>query len=87
LTLNELAAQCQMSEYHFSSMFKRSIGVSPHQYGSPRRLALARQLLRDHRISLQEIALRCGFSSASHFSNRFRQAMGVSPSAYRTSIS
>ena len=54
---------------------------------SQRRLALARQLLGNRHISLQEIALRCGFSSASHFSNRFRQAMGVSPSAYRTSIS
>ena len=87
MPLSDLAAQCQLSEYHFARMFKRSIGVAPHQYVSQRRLVLARQLLGSRHISLQDIALRCGFSSASHFSNRFRQAMGVSPSAYRTSIS
>jgi AraC family transcriptional regulator len=32
---------------------------------------------------LGEIALLCGFSSASHFTHRFRQAMGATPGEYR----
>ncbi|UJJ31329.1 AraC family transcriptional regulator [Halopseudomonas maritima] len=87
LPLAELAMQCQLSEYHFARMFKRSVGLAPHQYVMNRRLALACELLRNSQISLLEIALRCGFSSASHFSNRFRQAMGVPPSGYRSRVS
>jgi len=30
-----------------------------------------------------DIALMCGFSSASHFTHRFRQAMGATPGEYR----
>jgi len=34
-------------------------------------------------LPLNEIALMCGFSSASHFTHRFRQAMGATPGEYR----
>ncbi|WP_141232796.1 AraC family transcriptional regulator, partial [Pseudomonas savastanoi] len=38
------------------------------------------------RPSLGEIALACGFASASHFSNRFRQAVGATPGEYRLAL-
>jgi AraC family transcriptional regulator len=36
---------------------------------------------------LSEVALICGFSSASHFTHRFRQAMGATPGEYRQAFS
>ena len=33
-----------------------------------------------------DVALACGFSSASHFTNRFRQAMGATPGEYRVRL-
>jgi AraC family transcriptional regulator len=48
-----------------------------------RRLERARALLRTTSQPLGEIALACGFSSASHFTNRFRQAQGGTPGEYR----
>lgn len=36
--------------------------------------------------ALGEIALSCGFASASHFSNRFRQAFGATPGLYRQAL-
>ena len=83
ISLGQLAGLCALSEYHFARMFRESFGLPPHQYLLARRLARARELLRGGSLPLGEIALACGFSSASHFTNRFRQAMGATPGEYR----
>lgn len=84
--LSELAVLCNLSEYHFARMFRESFGLPPHQYLLARRLAKARQLLAAGDLPLGEVALSCGFASASHFSNRFRQAVGATPGAYRLAL-
>jgi len=86
LTLGELATRCNLSEYHFARMFRDSVGVPPHQYVLARRMARACQLLRTSRQPLGDIALACGFASASHFANRFRHVLGASPGAYRAAF-
>ncbi len=86
ITLGELALRCNLSEYHFARMFRASFGLPPHQYLLARRLHRACQLLRLGLMPLGEIALVCGFASASHFSNRFRQAVGATPGEYRSAI-
>ncbi|MBH3387316.1 helix-turn-helix transcriptional regulator [Pseudomonas juntendi] len=83
ITLGELALRCNLSEYHFARMFRASFGLPPHQFLLARRLHRACQLLRLGGMPLGEIALVCGFASASHFSNRFRQAVGATPGEYR----
>ena len=83
ISLGQLAAMCALSEYHFARMFRQSFGVPPHQYLLSRRLARAQNLLRSSTLPISELALLCGFSSASHFNQRFRHAMGATPSQYR----
>lgn len=83
LSLGELAGLCALSEYHFARMFRQSFGLPPHQYVLARRLERARVLLRSSVQPLGEIALACGFASASHFTNRFRQVLGGTPGEYR----
>ncbi|WP_035482019.1 AraC family transcriptional regulator [Gallaecimonas xiamenensis] len=83
IKLQDLAGEAGLSEYHFARMFKQSTGQAPHQYLMARRLARAQQLLRHSEQPLVDIALACGFSSASHFSNRFKAATGLAPSALR----
>lgn len=87
LSLGQLAGMCALSEYHFARMFRESFGVPPHQYLLARRLSRARDLLRSSTKTFGDIALDCGFGSASHFSNRFRQAVGATPGAYRLAMS
>ncbi|MEQ7918053.1 AraC family transcriptional regulator [Xanthomonas sp. WHRI 1810A] len=87
LSLGQLAGMCALSEYHFARMFRESFGVPPHQYLLARRLSRARDLLRSSTRTFGDIALDCGFGSASHFSNRFRQAVGATPGAYRLAMS
>lgn len=85
MTIVDLAAQVELSEYHFAHMFKQSTGLSPHQYVLQQRLKKAHALVLHHRLDLTEIALDCGFNSASHFSTRFKQYYGYSPSQLRKS--
>lgn len=86
ISLGELALLCNLSHYHFARMFRASFGLPPHQYLLARRLARARQLLRCGDGALGEVALACGFASASHFSNRFRQVVGATPGDYRLAM-
>ncbi|WHP33373.1 AraC family transcriptional regulator [Trabulsiella odontotermitis] len=83
LTLAALAQEAALSEYHFARMFRQSMQMAPHQYVMQRRMEKAKELVRYSAMSLTEIALACGFSSASHFSNRFRSATGKTPSQLR----
>ena len=86
LNIGQLAAHCALSPYHFARMFRQSFGVPPHQYLLARRLARARDLLRNSAMGLGDIALACGFASASHFANRFKQTLGGTPGEYRAAF-
>ncbi len=81
--LAALAEAAQLSEYHFSRLFKRATGLTPSHYFIRLRMARARQLLLETDLSVIAIGLEVGYSSASHFSQIFRREVGVTPSAYR----
>lgn len=83
LTLSELALEAGLSEFHFARMFKQSTQLAPHQYVMLRRMSRAEELVKNSPLSLTDIAMACGFSSASHFSNRFKATLGVTPSQLR----
>ncbi|MCS3602054.1 AraC family transcriptional regulator [Buttiauxella sp. BIGb0471] len=84
LTLSELAKEAGLSEFHFARMFKQSTQLAPHQYVMHRRMSRAQTLVKNSSLSLTDIAMACGFSSASHFSNRFKTTVGVTPSQLRS---
>ena len=81
--LEGLARAAGLSPFHFSKLFKRSTGSTPHQYVVQRRLERATELLRSTEVNLCEVALECGFADQSHFANVFRRFVGVTPSQYR----
>lgn len=84
LTLEELALQAELSEFHFARMFKQSTQLAPHQYVMQRRMIKAKALVCGTSQTLTEIAFSCGFSSASHFSHRFKIVWGLTPSKLRS---
>lgn len=83
IKLADLAALLNMSQFHFSHLFKQAIGTSPDQYLLQQRVERAKQLLKDSDRSIMDIAFLCGFSSYSHLSKQFRQLTGLTPKAYR----
>jgi AraC family transcriptional regulator len=80
-----LAGIAGRSPFHFSRVFTRSVGVTPHRYIVHLRVKSALELIRDGRHSLAEIAIQCGFSDQSHFSRAFKRATGATPGAWRRS--
>jgi len=82
-SLAKLARLAELSEYHFSRLFKRATGLSPSQYFIRLRMVRARHLLLETRLSVIDVGLEVGYSSPSHFSQVFRREVGVTPSEFR----
>lgn len=82
-SLEHLAAQAGLSKFHFQRLFKSALGVSPSRYHLNLRINFARQLLRETRKSVMDIALAVGYADPSHFAKLFRRETGLSPSDYR----
>ncbi|MBC7500214.1 MAG: helix-turn-helix transcriptional regulator [Herminiimonas sp.] len=83
LSLAAMAAQLELSEFHFARMFRVSFGLPPHAWITLRRIDRARHLLAQGALGLADVAAACGFGSASHLANRFRAYTGVTPGRYR----
>jgi AraC family transcriptional regulator len=73
-----LARMAGRSSFHFSPIFSRSVGMTPHRYIVHLRLQRAIELVRDGRSGLAEIAARTGFADQSHLSRFARRVHGVS---------
>jgi AraC family transcriptional regulator len=76
----EVAALAEIagrSPFHFSRVFARSVGMTPHRYVVHLRLRRAIELVREGRSGLAEIAARTGFADQSHLSRWVRRVNGV----------
>lgn len=78
-----LAAVAGLSVFHFSREFKRSLGVTPHNYLVTRRIRRARELLETTDLSLSDIARASGFADQGHMARHFRSLVGSTPRQYR----
>jgi AraC family transcriptional regulator len=47
---------------------------------------LRRDMLRDGRLSLRDVALACGFADQSHLTQVFTRFVGASPGAWRRAL-
>ncbi|THD42453.1 MAG: AraC family transcriptional regulator [Bradyrhizobium sp.] len=83
LDLAALAATAGFSKYHFLRVFRRVVGMTPHQYLIATRLRRASARLSDTKDSVTRIAFDSGFGDLSTFNARFRAVFGVAPSAWR----
>lgn len=86
VSMAELAEECGISVAHFGRAFRRTTGMSPHQWQLGRRMQRAQSLLSTSALSIADIALACGFSSQSHFTASFTENVGVSPGRWRSGL-
>jgi AraC family transcriptional regulator len=83
LSLAELAREAGLSASHFASLFRRSTGLSPHQYLVQRRVERAQMLLRFSARAINEIAITVGFYDQSHLTRQMQRLLGVTPKNVR----
>lgn len=83
MSLADLAAVANLSEYHFARQFKQTTGMPPHQYVVAQRVERAKQLIREERFTLAQIAAEVGFSSQSHMNLHFKRLVACTPADFR----
>lgn len=79
LSAARLAREVGISASHFRLLFKRTMGVTLHEYVVKRRVERARQLLLQGELSITQVALDAGFSHQSHMAAWMRRLLGVRP--------
>ncbi|NIG57729.1 AraC family transcriptional regulator [Chitinophaga sp. Cy-1792] len=82
-TLAQLARMTGLNEFKLKAGFREVYHNSVFGYLSDHRLAMARELILEGKLSLTMIAEEAGYSSLPHFSNAFRKKYGTSPSSLR----
>ena len=83
IKLNDIAELVGISQYYFCRLFNESTGVSPYKYVIQQRVAKAKNLIKNSKLSLVDIAYECGFSSQSQMTQHFRKCVGVTPKVYQ----
>lgn len=83
VTLEDIAGAADISSSEAGRCFNAYMGCSPVDALIRYRLLIARRLLADETLTLQEISDRCGFHSVNYFSRRFRRLYGCTPGRAR----
>ncbi|WP_429809047.1 GlxA family transcriptional regulator [Ensifer sp. B1-9] len=79
LPLHVVAAKVGISRRQMERYFRHEFACSPARYYVRLRLERAKSLLKQTGMPVVEVAVACGFASASHFSKTYRIAEGVPP--------
>jgi AraC-like DNA-binding protein len=82
-TIAELARECALSPGYFARSFRRTTGITPHQWLVQKRVQRAKALLLGGTSGLADIAAACGFVDQSHFTRVFTRLEGDSPGRWR----
>ncbi len=83
LEREDLAEAVNLSTRQLERLFRKYLGSSPRKYYFGLRMLRARALLRQTTMSVLDVALACGFVSASHFAKCYREHFGDSPRSDR----
>lgn len=79
--LTDLARKIGMGKSKFYQNFKSVFGHSPVEHLRSHRLRIARQLLRQGKHNVTEVAFAVGFNNLSYFARVFKTMFGVTPGA------
>ena len=83
ISLLDVATHVNMSQFHFSRLFRKDCGYSPHEYLILTRLNRAKHLLKTTGLPVKVIAQKVGYQNVSSFTNAFTDRVGISPTLFR----
>ena len=83
LSVERLAARALLSQRTFARRFRAETGTTPLHWVVGQRVLLARQLLEDTKLPVDEVAVRSGFGTAAGLRHHFTPLVGAGPAAYR----
>lgn len=86
ITLEETAAQVNLSANYFSNLFKQEFGTTFIDYVTTIRLQKAKELLEENNYSLKEISYLVGYNDPNYFSRVFKKHYAASPKHFQQEI-
>ncbi|MFJ5624901.1 helix-turn-helix domain-containing protein [Peribacillus loiseleuriae] len=79
LSLDNVSNYFHLNKYYFSHYFKKNMNLPFYRYVSLKRLSFAVTMIKQNQISIEEIALKCGFPDYSSFYRLFKKEYNISP--------
>jgi len=86
LSMNELSEIAGIGLTSFFNKFKKELNVTPTEYITQQRIAMAKSYLKNGGYTLKSAAFSCGFNSYEHFSSTFKKHEKITPSQYLRTI-
>lgn len=83
LTIQEVSEYVGYSSAHFSVRFKQECGITFSDYVMESRIEKSKELLRNTRETIENIAAAVGYSDVKSFTKNFKKYTEVKPSQYR----
>lgn len=83
ISLDAIAASGAVCKSRCCELFKKYVGQTPNNYLIKYRIAKSCEMLHETNRTICEIAITCGFQSASYFTSVFRKETGLTPQDYR----
>ncbi|MBA6340170.1 GlxA family transcriptional regulator [Colwellia sp. MB02u-10] len=83
MSIKEISERAFISQRELERLFSRKLKTTPKRYYRKIRLEHARRLLRQTDLSVLNVSLACGFSSASYLSAIYKQEFNIQPSKDR----
>ena len=81
--INTIANALYLTPAYFSRVFKRKMGMTCKDFIKNYRIDLAKELLQNTDLSIQQISEKTGYATVYYFSQQFKQVTGESPGSFR----
>lgn len=82
-SMRDISGAAGLSPAQFTRRFRAALGITPQEFLTAHRLEIARELLLDTDLSVDQIAQSCGYASGFYLSNLFRRNFGLPPGQFR----
>ena len=86
LTLQDVADQCYVSQWHLSKLLNRYAEKSFYDILNGIRIQKAKELLHDPKLKIGDISEMVGYADTAHFARTFKKLEGMSANEYRNTL-
>ncbi len=81
----EIANHFKYHSFYLNRLFKQHTGITLHQAVINEKIKMAKRLLKESDISINELSIELGFSDRSQFCTTFKKQTGLTPLEYKKS--
>lgn len=86
LQLSEVSEKLCVSANYLSALIRKETGITFHEHVLEAKMSVARTMLADPRILVEEVARAVGYSNYISFYNAFKRVEHMTPTEYRNQV-